>query len=1277
MSIANTDSVHKPNQPKISNTNNEIIAQITTQKLLEGNYIHVCLNRRLLLQALIDTGAGLTLIDYDFCKQNKIHMRPTQSNVRVITADNTKVECLALADITIEIGDFLFPFTAHVFKNIAVNLILGDDFLQSTEAVVDCGKRTASFKNHIFTVEIFKQNLPVARIAKAIVIPPNSEAITDCKIPFRRNEGNLILEPIGNLQHYKIALAKAIVRPRRGHVPCRLLNPTAVPVSLAAGTPVALVEKALVFSDENKSCENCNIQGASKAAQSTDTSKISEKEKIRQIESKGIRVPENNISHENKTKLIELLYANLDLFATNYSELPGTDLIELKVDTGDAKPVYRPPYRYSEAAKREIEKQCQELLDADIIEVTNSPWSCGVVLAAKKDGSLRMCVDFRPINRLLKPEFQPLPTLPQVLDTMANAKPTTFSLLDMKWGYHQIKINDEDSRDRLAFSTHHIHARYKRMPFGIRSAPALFQNLMSSILRDLTWKSVICYLDDILLYSGPDEHVDILAQVLDRFRRANLRLNGKKCNFFLPSIDYLGFTIDHYGVRIQEGKLDAIKNFARPDSQRKVRELIGFTNFFRKFIKGHSHIISNFRDILQHGAKFKWTECHEKAFQQLKEALSNPPVLAHPDNRRPFRLQVDSSAYATGWVLLQDDQYGRTHAISYGGRAIPKSAANWSVVDKEMFGILTAIKANHVWLAGQHFLVETDNVALSYLEKMKLSTGRLGRWAIQLMPYSFTIVYRKGKSNAPADALSRQEYTSNPAPTRQDLNSDDEETPLVVTAKTMPTNELKQVYTILPDQSYSECEDVDQQALVNTTLFEPELLDIATAQENCSECKIMRDYLIRGILPDSDQQARKTVIESEVFCMKNNILHHIYYPRTKRRDSVQLCYYQTVVPKAWRKEVLLNYHDNCGHMGFDKLYTTIRLKYWWWNQYTEVSEYVRTCHICQMSKRPIHFRKAPMGTMPVQDTLVRWSLDHTGPFPESNGFKYVLVAIECTSLWCELIPTRTTGVSEVVDALQDVIIPRFGIMQQLQTDRHATWSGKVYEALTKIFRADRIRTSSLHPQSNNRAEVFNSTLGKSLRALTQEQSQWSKFLPAIEMAYRATVTTSHGFSPFEVLFGKPMAVGFDSSVLKDFGTDPDVDTYLQRIIPKIQATRDAVMQNNTDAKERAKFYYDWNAQWPTYKVGDEVLLFDPTVKKGQSRKLKRQYVGPMTVEKVYDNYTYEIRDLRTGKLLKSHIHSNRLRPFYRRRQQLQPATTPRSATTPQTSNATTPSAAPT
>jgi hypothetical protein len=733
----------------------------------------------------------------------------------------------------------------QVLDEAPVNLILGMDFLINSNAKIDLGTQSVRFSDDITAVKFVRTGLPIVRVAKPVTIPAMSEAIIEGRVNCKSHQGNFLLEPLENLAYYDLALARTLVRPKRGRVLCRLLNPTNTDIQLTTTTPLATAEPADALRQKPSTDEKA-----------TETLSLTLAHKIEKLTERKISLPPSTLPPHQFEAFVDVLFENRDLFATSAQDLPGTDLVTFDIDTGDHPPVSRGPYRYSEFAKREIEKHCEDLLRSNIIRYSDSPWSSGVVLAAKKDGTTRLCVDFRGINACTKIHPFPLPTFTSLLDTLAAAKPKIFCSIDLAQGYYQIPCT-EAATERCAFSTHENKYAYLRMPMGCAGSSHCFSKLMATCLRGLNWKICLTYLDDVLVIANSFENCLVnIREVFSRFRAANLRMNGKKCQWLRDNIEWLGHIISPEGIRPSPKNIQAVMDFPRPTDQKQLRSWLGLCNYYRRFIQGYAQVTSVFRNLLSKDATFVWTEEHEAAFTKLRDLMTSPPLLRHIDNQKQITVTTDASTYAIGWVLSQPDEYGRLHPCIYGGKSLDKHQQRWSVSEREMFAVLEAIRQNNIYLVGQKFIVESDHIALSFIDKIKTSTGRLGRWSVLLSQYNFELRYKKGSSLPHADALSRRTYQAEPLQPANDDSDDDEQPFLHFTDETRsqkcssstedeaflsdirlnPTDmsdEIQVLTIVTPNLCY--------QQQVFTTVIEPQLTDVAGLQAQCPDCKPMID----------------------------------------------------------------------------------------------------------------------------------------------------------------------------------------------------------------------------------------------------------------------------------------------------------------------------------------------------------------------------------------------------------------------------------------------------
>jgi len=377
----------------------------------------------------------------------------------------------------------------------------------------------------------------------------------------------------------------------------------------------------------------------------------------------------------------------------------------------------------------------------------------------------------------------------------------------------------------------------------------------------------------------------------------------------------------------------------------------------------------------------------------------------------------------------------------------------------------------------------------------------------------------------------------------------------------------------------------------------------------------------------------------------NITVYHLYFPRAKGLDKVTPIIRQLCVPRVLKEKLLSSYHDDQCHIGQERLYETLKLKYWFPLMYTSVLAYVRSCEICQRTKTSTHRKRAPLKPLEVTEPFGRVHLDFIGPLPVAQKkYKHLLVVIDSTTLWPEAFATESTSATEVADILFKEIVCRYGAMRQILTDQGSSFRNKLIDELCKVLKIKHTYSSPHHPSGDGKVERLNQTLIKSLRLICEQQTEWVDRLPTALMAYRASVAVPLKTSPFAALFGRQMNLGFDAAVLAEWAKAPDINTYTANLLPKLKAVQEVVQENLRDSGVTNKAVYDRKAEQPSFALGCKVFLHDPTTKTGECPKLKRRWTGPYwVVGKSDDGLLYKIRHCQTGKPQRSQIHANRLK----------------------------------
>ena len=489
----------------------------------------------------------------------------------------------------------------------------------------------------------------------------------------------------------------------------------------------------------------------------------------------GERVVEQNcellmgdeLSENQRESLVQLVLQYSDVVT---SELGRTAVTEHYIHVTTTTPKRQRPYRLPYAKQEEVREELKRMEQMGVIKPSCSEWASPIVLVPKKDGTTRLCVDYRKLNQISRFDAYPVPRIDEMIDKIG--KGNYITTLDLNKGYWQIPVG-KASQDKTAFITPFGLYEFLMMPFGLQGAPATFQRLMDSVLKG-TESFAGAYIDDVAIFSVTwEEHLHHVEYVLEKLRTAGLTANPKKCKFGMSEALYLGYTIGKGQVKPEESKTKAVVNYARPKTKTEVRAFLGLVGYYRKFIHQFSSVVAPLSDLTKKSVKtINWTPDCEQAFQKVKQLLCEAPVLRTPDLSKEMIVQTDASNRGLGGVLSQIGDDGEEHPVVYISRKLLPREERYSIVEKECLAVVWALQTLNIYLYGREFILQTDHQALYWLNRMQTKNARLTRWCLFLQEWRFQIQYRKGTRNGNADALSREplmEQTSCPLEVEGDV----------------------------------------------------------------------------------------------------------------------------------------------------------------------------------------------------------------------------------------------------------------------------------------------------------------------------------------------------------------------------------------------------------------------------------------------------------------------------------------------------------------------------
>ena len=895
----------------------------------------------------------------------------------------------------------------------------------------------------------------------------------------------------------------------------------------------------------------------------------------------------------------------------------------------------------------EVRQHIQEMLDGGTIVPSQSPWCNAVVLARKKDGTLRFCIDFRRLNDRTRKDSYPLPRTSETMESLVGAR--IFSCMDLKSGFWQVKMA-EDSRQYTAFTVGSMGVyEFLRMPYGLCNAPATFQRLMQNCLGELNLTFALIYLDDVIVHSkSPEEHLCRLQAVFDRFAEHGLKLKPSKCHFFKESITYLGHEISKNGMLPGSDGIRAIAEMAPPATFTGIRRFLGASGYFRRFIKNYARIAKPLNDLLGcENSKLKLQpvtlgpEALE-AFGKLKLKCITAPVLAFADFNQPFLLETDASGDGLGAVLSQKLEDNKFHPVAYASRGLKGSESNYHSSKLEFLALKWAVTDQFKeYLQYRPFTVKTDNNPLTYI----LTTPNLDatghRWVAALAQFDMKIEYLRGADNKVADALSRVESRLDEATVKE----------LMENARHADSPRAEADHPNL----IARHEEIDKQTRVTMKA----LLRAGQIKENLADENWVRlqekDAIIRHVIAwkrrdkDKDKSTLHEYLtgkvpsfEAAVYGKRENsfvLFRNLLYTRdTPKNSNEKVLLF--VVPVSKRQAAIDLCHRDTGHQGRDRSLSLLCERFWWPKMRTSLVSSLKACKRCRMyeGKNPIpplvNISSASQPMDLVHVDLV--NIDVTVSTSRRPVVQKLLVVVDHFTRYVQAYRIADKTALSTAKCLYDNYFRHFGFPQCLMSDQGKEFCNGIIESLCIYLGIKKIRTTAYHPQSNGAVERSHQTLQRMLGKLEGTQRKhWPEYLASVTLAYNATRSQVTGYSPYFLMFGRRprLPVDLQFPTLRELPEPQGVHDYVNALYGRLREAIKLARDSAAEDAARHKRLYDRRAGTVQLHPGDKVLVRLDAYR-GQRRKLVNRWGADLhtVVKRMAEDFpTYAVRNDRTKK----------------------------------------------
>ena len=914
---------------------------------------------------------------------------------------------------------------------------------------------------------------------------------------------------------------------------------------------------------------------------------------------------------EWKPRITSMIRDHINVFSQNDLDLGGTDAVKHRIQLTDETPFKERSRPVAPHDFEDLRQHLKELLEMGVIRESQSPYASPIVITRKKSGKIRMVIDYRRLNnRTIKDSYN-LPKIEDILTSLSGAK--WFSTLDLKSGYYQIEMH-EDDKEKTAFACPLGFYEFNKLPQGVVNAPATFQRFMEKTMADMMRRGCMVFLDDLVIYSDTlQNHEERLRMVFERLAKNGLKLSPSKCKLYQTKVSYLGHLISQDGIATDPEKIETLKSWPIPRNSKDLHSFLGFTSFYRKYVKHYSQVAEPLQNLLtwcnQISSNKKrarkidlqphWKDEHQESFDKLISLLTSAPILAYADYTLPYELHTDASLKGLGAILYQN-QEGNKRVIAYASRRLSKTEKNYPAHKLEFLAMKWAITDKFKdYLYNSSFKVITDNNPLTYVMKSARLDAVSSRWVSALSPFNFTIHYKAGYKNKDADMLSRK-----PKESDSSLEDSDQQADLL---NRIQNPHIVQISTLISSHNHREDHNI---AMVETISSDPDVIPATYETPPGSPIQQMtsRDWkylqhrdsdirqLIQSILsnskPSRNQCAQMSpdlkalYREWEKYTMQDEVLYR-KVTLTQFEHNLQL-----VLPRSHRDQAFKGLHEETGHLGYDRTLEFMRSRFYYPRMADDIRSRIQKCERC-IRRKTLPQNAAKMHHLESSGPMDLVCIDFLKLDPDSQGYENVLVVTDHFTRLAQAFVTRNQKAETVAKLLWENVFQHYGFPRILHSDNAKDFEAKVIKQLCKLTGITKTHCSPYHPKGNSQVERFNQTLINMIGTLPKDKKRnWRKYVPSLVHAYNCSRNDATGHSPFYMMFGRQARLPIDIAM----GVNPDQHThkdhiaYVKSLKERLEHAYKQANRRVHHSKEYSKSRHDARVVELNLTKGDRVLV---------------------------------------------------------------------------------------